>query len=546
MDILRDSTLGQIVRAVTRNRYLLYPDERPEFVIPYPSGSPKDDICVNNRESDLGEGASPNEAEKSVKSSAGGNAAATGNESDGKTSRKNGVSTSPNLEKGCNCQYPSAADPTADGHYTKSPQRSKSCNRLRIDPEAGLRRSGDVILVGWYHDSDPENPQNWSVGKKAMVTSALWLYTFTVYCASAIYTPSVEGVQAEYQVGHTVASLGLSLYVFGYGVGPLVFSPVSEIPQIGRNLPYIVTLYLYVLMAIPTVLVKSLPGFLVLRFLNGVLGSPCLATGGATLQDMYSEMKLPYGYTAWVGATFCAPALGPVISGFAVAGNDWRWSMWEVLWMATFTALVMSATFPETSSATILLRRAQRIRRTSGDLRYVSQSEIDNGNRSAREIVVDALIRPLQITALDPAVLFTNLYSSYSYGVYYSFFEAFPLVYTEMYGFSLGLTGTAFLSIVIACLAGSLLYLSYFHWYLEPKLKTQGPGPQEERLIPAVLASVLQPIGLFLFAWTSRQSLHWLVSMIGIALFSTGGFILFQEDTLGTYETQMTSSYQHL
>ncbi|RMZ13030.1 hypothetical protein D0862_02480 [Hortaea werneckii] len=525
MDLLRDSTLGQIVRAVTRNRYLLYPDEQPEFVIPYPSELGNHDICVNNRKSDLEEGASPNEAEES---SAGGDAAATCNESDGKTSRKNGVSKCPNLERGCNLQYPSAADTTADGHDTKSLQRSNSCNRRRIDPEAGLCRGGDVILVGWYHDSDPENPQNWSVGKKAMVTSVLWLYTFTVYCASAIYTPSVEGVQAEYQVGHTVASLGLSLYVIGYGIGPLVFSPVSEIPQIGRNLPYIITLYLYVLMAIPTVLIKSLPGFLVLRFLNGVLGSPCLATGGATLQDMYSEKKLPYGYTAWVGATFCAPALGPVISGFAVASNDWRWSMWEVLWMAIFTALVMSATFPETSSTTILLRRAQRIRRRYRDLRYVSQSEIDDGNRPAREIVVNALIRPLQITALDPAVLFTNLYSSYSYGVYYSFFEAFPLVYTDMYGFTLGLTGTAFLSIVIACLLGSLLYLSYFYWYLEPKLKTQGPGPQEERLLPAVLASVLQPIGLFLFAWTSRQSIHWLVSMIGIALFSTGGFILFQ------------------
>ncbi|RMY09012.1 hypothetical protein D0868_04479 [Hortaea werneckii] len=513
MGLFRDSTLGQIIRAVTQNRYLLYPDERPDFVIPYPSQLPKDDICVNNREFDLEESASPNEFGKS---SAGEDAAATGN---GIITRKNGVSICPNLEKGCNCQYPSAADTTADGHYTKSPQRSNSCKRLRIDPEVGLRKGNDVILVGWYHENDPENPQNWSVGKKAMVTSVLWLYTFAVYCASAIYTPSVEGVQAEYQVGHTVASLGLSLYVFGYGIGTLVFSPVSEIPQIGRNLPYIVTLYLNVLMVIPTVLVKSLPGFLVLRFLNGVLGSPCLATGGATLQDMYSEMKLPYGYTAWVGATFCAPALGPVISGFAVAGNDWRWSMWEVLWMAVFTALVMSATFPETSSATILLRRAQRIRRRSGDLRYVSQSEIDDGNRSAREIVVDALIRPLQITALDPAVLFTNLYSSYSYGVYYSFFEAFSLVYTEMYGFSLGLTSTAFLSIVIACLVGSLLYLSYFHWYLEPKLKTQGPGPQEERLIPAVLASVLQPIGLFLFAWTSRQSIHWFWILTALGIF---------------------------
>ncbi|CAG8387650.1 unnamed protein product [Penicillium salamii] len=385
-----------------------------------------------------------------------------------------------------------------------------------------------IFLVDWYDKDDAENPQNWSSSKKCTVTAILWLYTFTVYCASSIYTPSVEGVMEEYGIGHTLSTLGLSLYVLGYGIGPLIFSPLSEIPRIGRNIPYIVTFFFYILMAVPTVLTRSFPGFLVLRFLTGFLGSPCLATGGATLQDMYSSLKLPYGYTAWVGATFCAPALGPIISAFAVASGDWRWSLWEILWMAIFTFAVMLVALPETSAATILYRRARRIRNRLHDKRYISQSEIDEANLSPRQIAANTLLRPLQITILDPAVLFTNLYSSYSYGVYYSYFEAFPLVYTDMYGFSLGLTGAAFLSIVVACLVGTLIYLVYVYWYLEPKITTHGPGPQEERLIPAIFASILQPIGLFLFAWSSRKSVHWIVSMVGIALFSTGGFVLFQ------------------
>lgn len=254
--------------------------------------------------------------------------------------------------------------PLASSEFTvgnEPPQRSSTpfkhhSNTLRepshttppmIDPEASIIGSGvasqvltlqrgegdekacslavheDRILVNWYDDIDPQNPQNWSQGKKAFVTSVLWLYTFTVYCASSIYTPSVEGVMKEYGVDQTLSSLGLSLYVLGYGIGPMVFSPISEIPRIGRNPPYMVSLFLYVLMAVPTALTRSLSGFLVLRFLTGFLGSPCLATGGATLQDMYSPLKLPYGYTAWVGATFCAPALGPVISAFAVSVDGW-------------------------------------------------------------------------------------------------------------------------------------------------------------------------------------------------------------------------------
>lgn len=320
--------------------------------------------------------------------------------------------------------------------------------------------------MDWYDEIDPQNPQNWSTWKKSLVTAMLWLYTFTVYCASAIYTPSIEGVIEEFGISNTISSLGLSLYVLGYGVGPLIFSPLSEIPRIGRNAPYIVTLFLYVMMAIPTALTRSFPGFLVLRFLAGFLGSPCLATGGATIQDMYPPLKLPYGLAAWVGATFCAPALGPVISAFAVSSGGWRWSLWEILWMGIFTFVVIFIFFPETSAATILLHRARRIRKQLRDRRFVSQSEIDEANLSPRQIVSNALVRPIQITFSDPAVFFTNFYSSYSYGVYYSYFEAFPIVYTDTYGFSLGLTGAAFLSIVVACLLGTLIYLAYVYWYL--------------------------------------------------------------------------------
>ena len=63
----------------------------------------------------------------------------------------------------------------------------------------------------------------------ALVLTCLSLYTFAVYLASAIYTPSEPGVMRVFGVGSTAASLGLALYVRGYGIGPLLWSPMSEI-----------------------------------------------------------------------------------------------------------------------------------------------------------------------------------------------------------------------------------------------------------------------------------------------------------------------------
>lgn len=40
---------------------------------------------------------------------------------------------------------------------------------------------------------------------------------------SSIYTPGQEYIQEEFHVGHVVATLNLSLYVLGYGLGPIIF-----------------------------------------------------------------------------------------------------------------------------------------------------------------------------------------------------------------------------------------------------------------------------------------------------------------------------------
>lgn len=364
--------------------------------------------------------------------------------------------------------------------------------------------------------------------KKIWQTAILFLYTFVVYAASAIYTPSEQGVMAEFDVGIPKAALGLSMYVLGYGFGPLLFSPLSEIPSIGRNIPYITSFTLFVIMAVPTALTPTYGGLLALRFITGFLGSPCLATGGATVQDIFSFMKIPYGLTAWVAAAFSAPALGPLLSGFAVMSKGWRWSMWEVLWMSSPVLILMFVSFPETSASNILLRRAQRLRRITGNPIYRSQSEINLENMTPRQIVTDALIKPMQITFQDPAVLFTNLYAGFLYGVYYSYFEVFPLVYIDIYGFNLGTMGLAFLCIIVACLIGVIIYCSYVWFYLEPDLLRHGPRAQEHRLVPAIFASIGMPAGLFIFAWTSRPSVHWFPSIIGITIFSASAFVLFQ------------------
>lgn len=77
-----------------------------------------------------------------------------------------------------------------------------------------------TITVGWDSDTDPENPQNWPIGKKLWVTIVIWFYSFVVYFAASIYTSGEELFINEYSVSHTETSLGLALYVYEFTSDP--------------------------------------------------------------------------------------------------------------------------------------------------------------------------------------------------------------------------------------------------------------------------------------------------------------------------------------
>jgi MFS transporter, DHA1 family, multidrug resistance protein len=170
-----------------------------------------------------------------------------------------------------------------------------------------------------------------------------------------------------------------------------------------------------------------------------------------------------------------------------------------MLWISGPIWVLMFLCLPETSASNILLRRARRLRKLTGNERLRSQSEIDQAHLTLNQIVVNALYIPVQIAVLDPAVTFANVYSSLVYGIYYSFFEVFPLVYPLLYGFNLGQTGLTFMSITVGVIIAISLYSSYMYFIVEKRIKKHGLPPLERWLIPALVASFLPPIGLFLF-----------------------------------------------
>jgi DHA1 family multidrug resistance protein-like MFS transporter len=325
------------------------------------------------------------------------------------------------------------------------------------------------------------------------------------------------------------------------GLGPLIWAPVSELDFVGRSPVYAVTFVAFLCFSVLVATAKSWRAFLAFRFFQAFFGSPCLANGGASMHDLFPEFTVPYSLTVWISAAYCGPALGPLLAGYVVPEKGWRFGMWEIVYMAGPVCFLILF-LPETHEPTIQ-RRCVGTKVPKQEQRDLPRSDCDQRNRFNLIVsaISDAIVKPIQICVLDPAIAVANLYTSFIYGTYYTLFDALPRVYPINYGFDAGELGLAFLSVFAACIVGGLVYSLYVYKVLNPALRQGGMPAHEDRLRPALVACFLPPIGLFLFGWTSEGDIHWLVSITGIAIYAMGTFIILQ--CISVYLTRIYPEY---
>lgn len=349
-ELIRDTAFGHIVRFVSKGKYLQYAEERDPSLWQKFIDEKKSGYLAHHGDTE------PPEDGQSVHGLGG---VRTREGEDIPEQRQRSSSNS-------------------SGTLAENEPTYNHASGVAVDPEKGK----DVHLVSWFGDDDPENPINWSQGKKFFVTFEICLLTTSVYIGSSIYSAGNMTVEEQFGVSEVVATLGLTLFVAGYGLGPLIWSPLSEIPQIGRNPIYLSTLLIFVLFQIPTALAVNLGMLLSFRFLSGFFGSPALATGGASIADMYVPRKRAYAIAIWGIAAVSGPTLGPLVGGFAAQARGWTWTIWELMWLSGFCWVVLMFFLPETSANNILLRRTKRLRKLTGNDKLTCEPELMSANMS--------------------------------------------------------------------------------------------------------------------------------------------------------------------
>ncbi|KAL4787000.1 major facilitator superfamily domain-containing protein [Aspergillus varians] len=393
----------------------------------------------------------------------------------------------------------------------------------------------DWKLVTFKID-DPENPKNWPKWKKWYVTMVVAFTCFVVAFASSIITADIEGPAEEFGVSREVSLVVVTVFVVGFGVGPMAFAPLSE--MYGRRPVYAITLALAVIFLIPCAVAKNIGTLIVCRAIDGIAFSAPMTLVGGTLADMWKNEERGVPMAAFSASPFLGPAIGPLAGGFLSDAAGWRWLYWLTLILAFVSWVFITFTVPETSAPAILARRAKKLRKSENDPKYVTETELDA--RPMAERLRIFLFRPFQLLFLEPIVLFISIYMSVLYGLLYMFFVAYPIVFQGGKGWSAGSTGLMFIPLALGVIASACFSPLVNKHYLSLYEKYGGKPPAEARLIPMMLSCWFIPIGLFIFAWTSYPDLSWWGPAMGG--FPVGFGFIFLYNSANNY---LVDTYQH-
>lgn len=200
--------------------------------------------------------------------------------------------------------------------------------------------------------------------------------------------------------------------------------------------------------------------------------------------------------------------VGPITGGYLVEYISWPWCFYVISIAGGAVQILGFPFFHETYAPVLLQRRCKRLRKITNNPNLYTEHD----NVSLLELLRTSAIRPFKLLGTQPIVQVWSLYCAYIWGILYLIIATFPTVWRDIYGESIS-TGSLnyisqFVGMGLASQLGTRLADKY---YLKRCARNGGQSLPEFRLPVLTLGACIVPIGLFIYGWSARRSVHWIV-----------------------------------
>ncbi|GAB1218196.1 hypothetical protein ATERTT37_007449 [Aspergillus terreus] len=385
----------------------------------------------------------------------------------------------------------------------------------------------DPYVVSWI-PNDPHNPLNFNHRYKQSIAFLAITGSVVVAFGSSTYAGGMTDIMADLHCSREVAILGISLFVLGFGVGPIMWGPLSEI--YGRRLTLTLSLCLFAVFSAAAAGAQTIQALVVLRFFASSLGSAPWAVTSGMMSDMFPAHDRGLYSSLFSATALSGPALGPIVGSFLAEGGGWRWCQGIQAILSGALSILMILFLPETYAPVLLRARGKTLCRITGQV-YRTKHDIQHHHVPAIRKMQTTLQRPFVMLFREPIVLLLSTYISIVYGILYLFFDAFPYVFQDVRGWSPGLGGLSFVGVFIGTVLSIAHLIPAHRRYRAKALASPTRLPPEERLPPSFIGSICMPVGLFWFAWTNSPSIHWMAPIAAGVPFGFGLVAVFMPVT---------------
>jgi len=381
------------------------------------------------------------------------------------------------------------------------------------------------VLVDFDGDDDPYRPMNWPTKKKVNTTLMYGLTTMSATWASSSYSAGTRQIAAEFNVGNQVAVLGTTLFLFGFGLGPLLWAPLSEV--YGRRIAVLTPMFVAICFSFGSAVAKDFQTLMITRFFGAFFASAPVTNTGGVLGDLYSPAWRAMAMAGYAMAVVGGPCLGPIVSAAFVTNPSlgWRWTEYFTGILQASILFIDLLFIDESYPPKLLIYKARRLRHETGN--WALHTKFEEWDVSIKELSKKFLIRPIQLL-MTPICFLVALYASFCYGCLYMQLGGIPIIFGELRGWPAVSATLPFLGILLGAIIGctinaynQILYNKVYH-------AAGDRAVPEARLPPMMLGSVLFSVGQFIMGWTADPKYPWIAPVIGLVLMGTGFFTIFQ------------------
>ncbi|OJJ53831.1 hypothetical protein ASPSYDRAFT_61798 [Aspergillus sydowii CBS 593.65] len=393
-------------------------------------------------------------------------------------------------------------------------------------------------IVGWEYDKDPQNPRNYPPSRKWFLLGIVSIVTLISPFASTLFAPAAG--YAARELGNTssiLSTLAVTAYLFGYAVGPLILSPLSEL--YGRRIVLNVATTLFVLFQIGCALSPNIAALIVFRTITGMGGSACLTIGGGVISDLFAPEQRGLAMSIFSLGPLLGPVIGPICGAFIAQDVGWRWIFWVLtITGGTFTTFVIIFS-RETNPVILMERKTRKLQKELDrpDLRSCYEKkdqEPIKTHRAAFRFLLHRLTIPIQLLIHSPIVTLIALYIAVIYGCLYLLFTTVTSIFEDTYHWPLSTSGLANIGLGLGFLIGQIIFgLTSDKVLKRLKARNNNTLTPEMRLPLAIVFALFVPISFFWYGWSVQKPTHWIVPIIGLAPFAVGMIGIFS--TLQTY-----------